>query len=1463
MKKLLLMLLTTLNVFCFAKTNVDGRIDYVKNNGQWETPVLFKADLHGGWVFLEKNALTYKFLENTHLHAAKDKKTGENNSVIKGHVYKIKWLNANIDSKVSESDQQPYYNNYFIGNNESKWQSKVGIYRTINYNNIYPNIDFKIYSEASTMKSDYIIHKNGNVQDLKFRYDGVDAIAIEKNGQLKITTSINTVYELKPYAYQIINGKQTEVACNYKLTNSDLSFELPNGYNKDADLIIDPTLVFSTYSGSFSDNWGSSATHDNAGNMFLGGIALGSSYPATTGAFQTSFAGGSGNEPSDIAITKFSSNGTTKLYSTYLGGSSNELLASLICTPANELVAVMTTSSTDFPTTANAYDRSFNGGFSLTAYDIILANGSDLVVTKLNAAGSALIGSTFLGGSGNDGTNKDDATAFNYGDESRSDVALDNAGNIYVTSTTTSTNIPNTTGKAQASYGGGSSDGLLAKFNSNLSSLTWATYFGGSQADASYSMVLDKNNNIFICGGTGSTNLPGIANGLNTTYKGGTTDGFIAKFDNNGNSILASTYLGTSDYDQAYIMDLDNSDNIYVFGQTLGIYPVTSGVYSNSNAPQFIHKLNNALNTTSFSTVFGSVNASTINITPTALLVDVCSNIYAVGWGGNNVNYSGNTFDMPVTNDALKSITDGNDFYLINLSANATTLKYATYFGESGGVGDHVDGGTSRFDKNGIVYEAVCASCGGSNSFPVTSGVAGPNNNASNCNMAGFKFRFDLNGLQIITATANPSTGCAPLAVNFTYTSTQPGTQYFWDFGDGTTSTTQFPSHTYTVGGTYTVRFILRDPQNCNPVDSTTLTVTVGLRKTSTINRTICQGQSVTVGNQTFSTNGTFNVTFQTPGGCDSVVTLNLTVTNRIINNISREICQGQSIIVGNHTYIQTGNYSDTLRSNAGCDSVINLNLIVNPNKTADISRTICEGQSVTLGNQTFSTTGNFTVKIQSTKGCDSTINLTLNVNPKKSTTITRTICQGQSVTIGNQSFSDAGNYAVTLQSAQSCDSIVNLTLIVNPTKTNNLPRTICQGDSVTVGSQTFYTSGNYSVTLQSSQRCDSIVNLALTVNPTKNTTLTYTVCTGTVITIGNQSFSTSGNYSVTLQASSGCDSIVNLNLNERDTLIENISRTICLGQNYVVGNQSFNVAGDYVIRLKATAGCDSTVNLSLTVLDTARENVSRTICEGDSVTISTEVFNSAGNYTILLASSAGCDSLVSLSLSVLPKKSSAIRTEICQGKSVTIGNQTFNEAGNYAIKLTSSEGCDSVVNLTLIVNPLPVIDAVSDRTSALPDQQIQLDVITTESLSYNWTPADLVSNVSIQNPTAFISSPTWFVVTATNPNTQCISIDSVFVERDFLPCTKENIFIPNAFTPNGDGVNDKLYIRTTILKTMHLEIYDRWGHKVFETDAVTDGWDGNYKGQPAQFEAYGYYLKGECVQGGQISIKGNVTVLR
>ena len=246
------------------------------------------------FVYPELEAMVFKARNSlvTQGMTAAYKDLGNVPSIIKGHVYKVNYLNANETATCNGENKLAYYNNYFKGKNQTKWAQNVSGYKAIHYNNLYDNIDLKVYSASKYMKSDYIVKVGGEPKSIKLQYEGVDGISLEENGRLKVLTSINTIFEMKPYAYQIINGKEVEVACDFVLVDDIVSFNLPNGYDKSVELVIDPTLVFSTYSGSPSDNWGSSSTHDNLGNMFLGGISLGPDYPTTTGAFQTDFAGG-------------------------------------------------------------------------------------------------------------------------------------------------------------------------------------------------------------------------------------------------------------------------------------------------------------------------------------------------------------------------------------------------------------------------------------------------------------------------------------------------------------------------------------------------------------------------------------------------------------------------------------------------------------------------------------------------------------------------------------------------------------------------------------------------------------------------------------------------------------------------------------------------------------------------------------------------------------------------------------------------------------------------------------------------------------------------------------------------------------------------------------------------------------------------------------------------------------------
>lgn len=802
-----------------------GSLTFIENNGQWDAPVLFKSNVIDGSLFLESNAFTWHFTNTAQLFNS-DHSLVETNPKIKRHAFKVIFENANPDVQVAGQEVTPAYYNYYLGKDENKWRSQVPGYAKIVYSNLYAGIDLEVYSFGGNLKYDFIVHAGADPNQIQLRYEGLDSIKLQ-HAQIFLYNTINTLVEQKPFAYSLADKTKKPIACNYKLSDNIVSFQFPDGYNPQTAFTIDPTtLIFSSYSGSTEDNWGYSASFDSDGNLYGAGIVFGNGYPTTTGAFEEDFQGGADFFPCDIAISKFNASGTDLIYSTYLGGSANEFPHSLIVDNTDQLIVYGTTGSDDFPVTAGAYDVSFNGGYNDTlTYVIHFPLGVDVFVTKFNVDGTNLIGSTYFGGSSNDGHNTG-ATAFNYGDHARGEVVVDADDNCYIASSTYSTNLPTSAGVFQPALSGGQ-DGCVAKFNDDLSVLLWCSYLGGTEDDGAYSLKIAPDATILVCGGTESDDFPATSGALHETFQGGTVDGFVAKINSSGTAILHATYIGTNNYDQVYLLEEDAEDNVYIVGQTSGAYPVTAGVYSNPGSSQFITKLDPDLSTMIFSTVFGT-GSSTVNISPIALLVDDCEQIYVGGWGGT-VNSSwnpltGNVLGMPVTADAYDATTNGSDFYFIVFGNDADELIYATFFG-SPAAADHVDGGTSRFDKKGRIYQAVCAGCGGFDDFPTTDGVWSNTNNSLNCNLGVAKFEFNFTGPSA-SIGATPVSGCAPLTINFTNSSTQTE-NFYWTFGDGTTSTLEEPTYTFTEPGTYSVIMVALDSDACIPNDTAYLEINV------------------------------------------------------------------------------------------------------------------------------------------------------------------------------------------------------------------------------------------------------------------------------------------------------------------------------------------------------------------------------------------------------------------------------------------------------------------------------------------------------------------------------------------------------------------------------------------------------------------------------------------------------------
>ncbi len=820
---------------------------FTRNDGQWEKSVLYRAALPGGFLFVKKQSLQYVFYDTRAVashhpdgHAADGSAArtslaapAADPDMIQAHGFEVQFGGSAANAILLPSEQTPERRNFMLGNNSAEWAANVPSFSQLLYRNIYPGIDLRLFVQNGTAKYEFIVQPGANPAQIRLVYNGMSDLSL-KDGFLVTTTTVNTVTETPPYSYQQGNGGQQEVASRYVLRGNVLTFAFPDGYRRDAPLVIDPYLVFSTYSGSFTDNWGFTATYDEAGNLYSGGIDFGSRFPATTGAFQVRFSG-----QTDVAILKYNPEGTGLLYATYIGGGGTDIPHSLIINKADELIIFGTTASVNFPTTQGAYDRTFNGGAFVDPLNsnpnvggggISYLTGSDLFVSRINATGSTLAASTYIGGSRNDGLNVNaESTIKNYGDQFRGDVNVDDAGNIYVASTTISSDFP-TVNAPQAKLSG-SQDAVIFQLNAGLSSLLWSTYYGGSGFDAARGLRLGASGAVYVCGGTTSPDLttsPGVLKPAMTD----TEDGFVAKFSL-GNAQPLLSYIGTNNRDQTYLVDLDGAENVYVTGLTYGPYPVTPGTYSKGTTGQFIHAMNNTFTQTIFSTVVSS-GRTTPDISPTAFMISDCGFIYLTGWGGAINNQRGitgsSTNGLPVTADALRGTTNGDDYYLVILGANAGSLLYGTFFGSPGGD-NHVDGGTSRFRKDGTIYHAVCA-CRDNSSFPTTPGAWSRVNNGDaasspgandGCNNAAFKFALNT----LVAGFDGDPEICTSIPTTFSNTSQGASTAQ-WEVNGQVVSSNNGPlSYSFTQPGEYTVTQRVFNPATCKQTDAISKKITV------------------------------------------------------------------------------------------------------------------------------------------------------------------------------------------------------------------------------------------------------------------------------------------------------------------------------------------------------------------------------------------------------------------------------------------------------------------------------------------------------------------------------------------------------------------------------------------------------------------------------------------------------------
>lgn len=1339
--------------------HVNPDLKLTENLGQWDVKVLFRAQLDGGNFYLENGGLTFDFYDKKkyrELHHGGILKNKYKDLKIARHAYKILFENCNVAISTDKLQAGSDYENFYLGSDKQKWRSGAKNYHQVFLRNLYNGIDYELITAVGGLKYNFHIKPNADPSQIKLRYQGVDRIRL-KEETLFIELSVNGVTEQKPYAYQLINGEVREVKCRYVLRDKVLGFSFPEGYDKNQELVIDPILVFAAQSGSTADNFGMTATYDTQGNLYSGGTVFDNGYPTTTGAYSTSFNGTfvafSGN--TDIVITKYNSSGTSLLYSTYFGGSGTEVVTSLIVDNNDNLCFYGATGSSNLPVTNGAYDVSFNGGLPLSfLYNgTTFQNGTDIYIGKFNSSGTSLLASTYLGGSNNDGVNHvnhlsliavnpniyeyaTDSLQQNYGDQYRGEIQLDALNNIYIASSTRSSDFP--TVSAYDNTLGGKQDAIVAKFNSALTQLTYCTFIGGSANDCGNSIIVNDLNEAYVTGGTCSTNFPTTTGANSTSYHGGKTDGYIVHLNSSGNSILESTFVGTTNYDQCYFIQTDKYKDIYVYGQSLGNMPIVNYVansisyppYNNPGRHQFITRYNSTLSTKNMSTVFGSSTAH-LDISPSAFAVDKCNNIYISGWGGDLIGQTYGTSGMPLM-IPTQSSTDGFDFYFMGLDSNAVNLKYGSYFGGSFSD-EHVDGGTSRFDPGGRIYQSVCAGCGYNDDFPVTPGAwpgtpGDPNHNTTpntgGCNNGVIKLDFQLQ-LTIATISTNTLSGCSPLTVTLTNaTPSGANSTYTWNLGNGnTTSSNLNPVVTYTNPGTYTVELTIEDNTTCNKIDRTKTYITVLPKPSTTI--TLVGGACTT-----------------------SIQATQVTTGNLAANPYLWNFGNGNTSTLSapGYTYPSNGTYTVnlTVTDVSGCTEIQTKTITIfdfSPGAVSNAS--LCYGLSATI-----MASGGTSYTWIPANNLNNPFVASPLANPLVSTIYTVNIVNNASGT--------------------NCQKTLTTQLLVLPTPTAGFTYSAnpCGGDV------RFY-----------DQSEDDIVNWNWTLAPAKTSTLQ-----------NPYNFYLSG--------------------------------------------------GTFTVSLEATnsSGCKNMTDTVITLLKPPPVSASSksAVCRGEQAQL-----HATGGISYLWTPSQTLD----FPTSADPMATPSITTD-------------------YSVAITTTDVVNSTNCKFLLITEVRV-DVLSTTPIAAFANPVLIDVGDNSTLTYIGQAGALVTWLppgSTKPPTGYTvtASPTGSTTyTASARRGECEDDVTVHVDAYTAGCIESDAFIPNTFTPNGDGENDLFRVKGLKLSEVYLAIYNRWGEKVFETNDLEKGWDGKYKGKAVDVGVFGWYLKVKCLNGAETFKKGNVTLIR
>jgi hypothetical protein len=681
-------------------------LSFEVNQGQADARVKFFSRTGGYSLFLTEDEAVLAF---------SGKKADHGRAVPEaGAVLRMTLRNTSPAARVTGLDELPGTTNYFIGNDPAKWHTNVPTYTKVKYESIYSGVDLVYYGNQRQLEYDFIVAPGADPHCIAFDLSGAKRIRQDKHGELVLKMADDEIRWHQPVVYQEKDGARQEIAARYTITDTNrVGFEVAK-YDADRALYIDP-LIYSTYLGGSGGDFGYGIAVDSSGNAYVTGYTDSTDFPTSPGALQTMYGGGS-----DAFVTKLNPTGTALVYSTYLGGSANDSGYGIAVDSAGDVYLSGTTSSTNFPVTSSAFQTACGGTCLGNAF-----------VTEINPTGSALLYSTYLGGSGQD---------------SGDTIVADSSGSAYITGRTNSSNFPTTPGAFQAVLNG-SDNIFVTKLNPTGSALDYSTYLGGSGGTTPGSalflnygpgIAVDSSGNAYVTGSTESTDFPVTPGtqtvcGLDSTHL--CQSAFVTKLNPTGTALVYSTYMGGSNsYGNG--IAVDSSGNAYVTGTTDS--DGSTALPCQGPYDAFVTKLNSTGTATLYYTSVCSYGFPNYNY-GSGIAVDSSDNAWVTGYTQSK------RFPVTPAPNCLKECVGA---FVTKLNQTGTALIYSTLLGGSTyGSGIAVDSSGNAY-VTGYTYSA---------NFPVTPG-AFQANLKGNPNAFVTKLQWVAGTTTTLSSSANPST---------------------------------------------------------------------------------------------------------------------------------------------------------------------------------------------------------------------------------------------------------------------------------------------------------------------------------------------------------------------------------------------------------------------------------------------------------------------------------------------------------------------------------------------------------------------------------------------------------------------------------------------------------------------------------------------------------------------------------